>query len=407
MRNPQVPLRTAAAFRAAGYRVEAWVMAVDPLSSKLGILARYHEQREALGYGRFTVDAAHDAGAAGLLASVDALQDARAVDRILVATRGPNVIADRPGTARTPRVRDVITAERTRPWSPQEVQGYVERADRLNAILPIEHEHRPVISHLVAAARDRGEHYEAHQAVQTDVEPAVEATAEIGPAVEVEPAIEVQTDGQDREPVEVDSAPEIAAELEPDVGQNVERAGDEPDRAELDVEHRVELDDVEVEQQLDEPTSVPERVAAAEPTEHERAPEVGLPQVEQSQVEQSQVQQLALLDAEREVADEVGAEPLHAPELDPAAEPVRADAAAAARERLEQTRAAMAEARRQAEAADAQRHSRETATVTAAAVEQARREDAERQEQLSRWHEQDRDAELEQGIDDGPSLGRD
>ena len=37
MRDPQVPLNTAAKFRADGYRVEAWVMAVDPLSSRLGI----------------------------------------------------------------------------------------------------------------------------------------------------------------------------------------------------------------------------------------------------------------------------------------------------------------------------------------------------------------------------------
>ncbi len=156
MRDPQVPLDTAAAFRAEGYRVEAWVMAVDPLSSKLGILARYHQQREAFGHGRFTVDAAHDAGAAGVLVSVDALQDARAVDRVLVATRGPSVIADQPGTARTPRIRDVFSTERTRPWSPQEVQDYAERAARIATALPLGHEHRALLDRLVAAARARG-----------------------------------------------------------------------------------------------------------------------------------------------------------------------------------------------------------------------------------------------------------
>ena len=166
MRNPQVPLQTAAAFRGDGYDVEAWVMAVDPLSSKLGILLRYHEQREALGHGRFTVDAAHDAGAAGLLDSVDAIQDTRAVDRIVVAVRGPRVLADLPGDVATPRVRDIITAERTRPWSPQEVQDFTARAAQLTEALPAGHEHHELVDQLVEAAVDRGRHYEVFQAAR-------------------------------------------------------------------------------------------------------------------------------------------------------------------------------------------------------------------------------------------------
>lgn len=166
MRNPQVPLQTAAAFRGDGYDVEAWVMAVDPLSSKLGILLRYHQQREAFGHGRFTIDAAHDAGVTGLLDSVDALQDAQAVDRFLVATRGPNVIATQHGAAPAPRVRQIVTAERGRPWSPQEVQDFVERAANLSAALPAGHEHGPLLEDLATAARGRGEHYEAHQAAK-------------------------------------------------------------------------------------------------------------------------------------------------------------------------------------------------------------------------------------------------
>jgi hypothetical protein len=47
------------------------------------------------------------------------------------------------------------------------------------------------------------------------------------------------------------------------------------------------------------------------------------------------------------------------------------------------------------------------AAVAAAEAERVRREDAERQEQLARWHEQDRGAELDHGVDDGPSLGLD
>ena len=42
-----------------------------------------------------------------------------------------------------------------------------------------------------------------------------------------------------------------------------------------------------------------------------------------------------------------------------------------------------------------------------ALAEQARYEEDERRDQLTRWHEQDRAAELDQGRDDGPSLSRD
>ena len=109
---------------------------------------------------------------------------------------------------------------------------------------------------------------------------------------------------------------------------------------------------------------------------------------------------------------------------DPAAEQARNDAAAAERERQEQARVTLAEARRQADAADAQRQAREAVADPTAALEQAmqdlrvamaatdaaeraRAEDAERQEQLIRWHEQDRADELDRGLDAGPSLGRD
>lgn len=156
MRNPQVPLATAAAFRAAGYQVDAWVMAVDPLSSRLGILARYHEQRAALGYGRFTVDAAHDAAVAGVLESADALQAAGAVDRMLVVARGPELLADLHGDAHEQRPSAVIEAERTRAWTPGEVEAFVVRAGQVEADLPPGHDHRQLLADLKAAAAARG-----------------------------------------------------------------------------------------------------------------------------------------------------------------------------------------------------------------------------------------------------------
>ena len=153
-------------------------------------------------------------------------------------------------------------------------------------------------------------------------------------------------------------------------------------------------------------------MAATETAEPGRAPEV----------EESDAEQLALLHVERDVAAEVGAQPLHAPGPDLAGQ-TRDAAAAAERDRQEQARVTLAEARRQAEAADTQRQARETAAATTAALERAheslqaalaaleaeriRSDDAERQEQLARWHDQDRAAELDHGYDDGPSLDRD
>jgi len=42
----------------------------------------------------------------------------------------------------------------------------------------------------------------------------------------------------------------------------------------------------------------------------------------------------------------------------------------------------------------------------AAVAEQARQDEDARREQLIRWHEQDRAADLGHGMDDGPSLSR-
>ena len=248
-----------------------------------------------------------------------------------------------------------------------------------------------------------------------------------------------------REPVEgdVERAPaDPQTELAPSADsvdhdfREVERYVDDGiglDGVELD---GVEPDDVELEQQNDAaPTREP--VAAVDP---ERAgveavqletgppaveePAVEEPAVEEPAVEQLAVEQLALLEVEPDLADEVGAHLLRMPDADPVATQARDAAAAAERDRQEQARVTLAEARRQAEAADAQRQAREAAADPTAALEQAmqdlraavaamdaaertRAEDAERQEQLIRWHEQDRAAELDRGLDDGPSLGRD
>ncbi len=155
MRRPEVPLATARAFRDAGYQVEAWVMAVDPLSSRLGILARYHAQREAFGVGRFTVDAAHDAAVVGMLDSLDTVQDAGVVDRFRIMRRGPHVIADVPGTATASRLRAVVEQERTRAWTTAELTAFQSIAENVDRLVPAGHEHHRLLEDLQAQARSR------------------------------------------------------------------------------------------------------------------------------------------------------------------------------------------------------------------------------------------------------------
>lgn len=288
---------------------------------------------------------------------------------------------------------------------------------------------------------DQPREAEAEVELEADVgaglEPSVMTVAEVQPAA-------AQVNGVDREQAEptVEDAP---LDLAPDL----ERAGAEPRRgpervaeprpaaAEVldgaardleDVSQHVELDDLELEQRNEAAYPV-EAVAEAQP---ERAvPEVEVERREEAEwteVEQRQdVEQLALLDVEPDLADEVAAQPLRGSGLepdrsDPSAEPARDDVdAAVERERQEQARVTLAEARRQAEAADAQREAREAAERAAAAVEKATqdlraamasaaadaraRAEEERREQLNRWHEQDRAADLDQGLDHGPGLG--
>ena len=240
----------------------------------------------------------------------------------------------------------------------------------------------------------------------------------VEPALEAQPAHEAEVAAQAREPVDVERALEDAhAELAP----TAERVAHDPRQVELHLEDGVELDDIELEQQNDA-AQTPAPAAAGEP-ERAISEAVQLEPV-QPEVEQPGVEQLTLLEVEPDIADEVGAQPLRAPEPDLSAEQAREDAADAERARQEQARVTLAEVRRQAEAADAQREAREAAAAASAALEQtmqdlraamaalaadtaqrAQDEDAERQEQLTRWHEHDRADELDQGLDNGPSLG--
>lgn len=82
MRNPEVPLRTALAFRENGFNVEAFAIAAPALFTELGFYLRYQEEKDFQGYGRLADKNSHDKAVEGLLHSLDHLYNEKAVDKI-------------------------------------------------------------------------------------------------------------------------------------------------------------------------------------------------------------------------------------------------------------------------------------------------------------------------------------
>ena len=82
MRNPEVPLRTALAFRENGFDVEAFVIAAPALFTELGFYLRYQEEKDFQGYGRLADKNSHDRAVESLLHSLDHLYNKKAVDKI-------------------------------------------------------------------------------------------------------------------------------------------------------------------------------------------------------------------------------------------------------------------------------------------------------------------------------------
>ena len=82
MRNPEVPLRTALAFRENGFDTEAFAIAAPALFTELGFYLRYQEEIDFQGYGRLADKSSHDKAVEGLLCSLDRLYTEKAVGKI-------------------------------------------------------------------------------------------------------------------------------------------------------------------------------------------------------------------------------------------------------------------------------------------------------------------------------------
>jgi hypothetical protein len=86
MRNPDIPLKTSAMFKTAGFKVEAYVIAAPALFTEAGIYFRYCKEMQAQGYGRLSDINSHNFAVTGLLKSVNALYRNKATDKISIHT---------------------------------------------------------------------------------------------------------------------------------------------------------------------------------------------------------------------------------------------------------------------------------------------------------------------------------
>ncbi|MFD4904242.1 zeta toxin family protein [Kitasatospora purpeofusca] len=127
----------AAAWRAAGYRVEVVALACAEAWSQLGVLARYTEQALATGTGRYVSWENHDTCAAALVESLRVVEEEGLADRVTVVRRGMvllygNELVDG-AWSRPPGAARALKAERARWWGAAESErfsGELARAER-------------------------------------------------------------------------------------------------------------------------------------------------------------------------------------------------------------------------------------------------------------------------------------
>ncbi|APO88782.1 zeta toxin family protein [Xanthomonas euvesicatoria pv. euvesicatoria] len=136
MRDPDNLAKLCRKLREAGYRIEARVMAVNPLVSRLSIHERYERQVRANGFGRWSNRDKHDAAFSGVPLTVEKLEAQQLVDRMTVFARNSDEpIYDNRLVAghweQPPAGRERVDAERARNWSPVERHQF---ADKLDAI---------------------------------------------------------------------------------------------------------------------------------------------------------------------------------------------------------------------------------------------------------------------------------
>lgn len=140
MTGPDGFVEPARRFAAAGYRVEAAILAVPAALSRLGILARYARQLEVDERGRAVSKENHDTCYRGLVETADQIDRGRLADAVTVYRRGNDVVYRNRLTAdrqwqQSPATRAAIEAERARQLTPKAADAFARTLTRLRSQL--------------------------------------------------------------------------------------------------------------------------------------------------------------------------------------------------------------------------------------------------------------------------------
>jgi len=123
-KDAQLLSDTVTEFRAAGYRVEAVILAVDEQRTRRSVIARYLHAQEAGQLPRLVTAARHHEGYAGLRKTVQKAEATRLVDHIRVVRRdGRELFSNRLIDGQWQNERGAVAAldaERDRPLTPTE-----------------------------------------------------------------------------------------------------------------------------------------------------------------------------------------------------------------------------------------------------------------------------------------------
>ncbi|WP_170873291.1 BID domain-containing T4SS effector, partial [Brucella intermedia] len=129
MRNPYVFAMTSAKLREAGYCVEARAIAVNERLSWQGVHCRYEGMIAGGALPRFTVRETHDAGASGMLTTLERIEKDRLADRVLIGIRNGAVIYDNRleegAWQMLPGAADAVKNERNRVPTREELAAFV------------------------------------------------------------------------------------------------------------------------------------------------------------------------------------------------------------------------------------------------------------------------------------------
>lgn len=135
MRNSDTVAATMKGLRAAGFVIDARVVAVNDKLSWQGILQRYEGQRAARGVGRMTTAKAHQDAYVGMPGTLERIEREQLADTVAVFRRGLQVIYSNSFESgrwlREPAASAVVQEERARPLTLLELRNYSRGYDTL------------------------------------------------------------------------------------------------------------------------------------------------------------------------------------------------------------------------------------------------------------------------------------